>query len=398
MARAAGKQIGTETLEAVDQAIVQQPQSKKSAPDMQPTTWSFDHEAAESLYADALKKALVFAKLEHEVPLAMRALGAAIHAFVINIMPDVEIDRLRSAGRGVVHGKDSLSENVVAFLREKRLPLPSFNSTNPVQGIVAHFYQYARLFQHVKSLDTQHEIHMASQPATMDELVAGDDEARRLTAAEQTQQSKLARWVLAAVEMPADEEVQTGGGWLFNKGFPAAIGDWTAWREKNPDKVISAARPQPIRRTKKEREAEKRRREEQAQDRRMQEQIEASNVSEASRDEVVGGDLLDTPLADALAPEPIEPHTFPADRSAAEPDEATPELIKARGLTEPAEPTVVELPEPIQGGWHTMVSGEDTLLTAEQVPWLTQVIDYLPARASFSFEKTEHGLRITGWH
>jgi hypothetical protein len=153
----------------VDQAIVQQPQPKKSTRDMQSPTWSFDHEAAEARYADALKKALAFTKLEHEVPSAMRALGKAIRDFVITVMPDIEIDRLRSllAGRGVVRGRGALPEN---------------NSANPLQGIVAHFYQYA-LLQHVKSLGTQHEIDMASRPVTTDELAAGDDEAQRLTTA-----------------------------------------------------------------------------------------------------------------------------------------------------------------------------------------------------------------------
>ena len=80
--------------------------------------------------------------------------------------------------------------------------------------------------------------------------------------------------------------------------------------------------------------------------------------------------------------------------------EVAPDLIEVRRLAEPAEPTVVGLRESVRGDWHKIVYGEatETLLTAEQVPWLTQVIDHLPTRASLTFEKTEHGLRITGWH
>jgi hypothetical protein len=250
----------------VDQEAVQQPE-----PQVRRTAWSFDHDAAEALYAHAQDTAVQFAKLEHNLPLAMRAFGKAIRAFVVTLMPDREIDTLRRrlTGQGVLHGNDVLPDDVVEFLLAKNLPLPHFNSLNPLQGIVAHFYQCARLSQqYTQPLEAQHEINVASRPLTADDLVG--DEAKRLTAAQQTQQSKLARWVLAAVEMPEDLKAKTGGERLFDKGFPAAIEEWTEWREKNPYMVISTTKPKMVRKTKAEKEAEGRRREEQDEARRMQ--------------------------------------------------------------------------------------------------------------------------------
>jgi hypothetical protein len=298
MARASRRAKQPNPSEQVDQAedvAEETTEAESTEVSVERATWKFDHEQADALYEDAKKKATAFARVEHNLPQALREFGKSIRKFVVSVMPDNEIDVLRQrlASYGVVNGKDVLPQEVVDYLTDKQVRLPHFNSVNPVQGIVASLYQPARLsLGYIKPAEAQHLIDVAERPVSAEDLLGDSEEARKLTAAQQTQLSKLARWVLASIEMPEDEAKKTGGERLFGKSYDNAISEWTEWRDKNPQKLISTTKPKLIRKTKAEKEAEERRREEQAEARRMQETMAASGgLSLPPPDAVLGGDV-----------------------------------------------------------------------------------------------------------
>lgn len=224
--------------------------------------------------------------------------------------------------------------------------------------------------------------------------------AQKLTAAQQTEQSKLARWVWASIEMPHDRQRQTGGVALFDKSYERAMVDHAKWRE-NPDKVISASKPKTARKTKAEKEAEANRHQEEDR-RRMQETVEASNLSSPPPMDVLGSDLNDhsatgseTVTIDGPAETP--PATEATDEIPAD-QQPTGEASHSEQSAEFEQPAAPE-PKPVR--WHAIFddNGEQITLKPEDATSLlgSDVMAQLPPKGCLTFEICDGSVVITGW-